>query len=55
MVLTGGTYEGCSDDVLVGSTIMVELAVVDLDAVDSLPFFPGNIWLTRGVSRRVTH
>jgi hypothetical protein len=50
-MLTGGTYKGCSDDVLVESKLMVELAVVELNTMDSLSFFPGNIWLVRGGSR----
>ena len=41
---------------LVESKLMVDLVVVELeiDNIDSLPFFPGNIWLVRGVSRCVT-
>ena len=56
LVLTGGTYKGCSDDVLVESKLMVGSMVVELDTMDrdSLPFFPRNIWLVRGVSQCVT-
>ncbi|KAF8502802.1 hypothetical protein F5888DRAFT_1887452 [Russula emetica] len=45
LVLTGGTYKGCSDDVLVVSKFMVDLVVVELDTMDSLSLFLGNIWL----------
>ena len=54
LVLTGGTYKGCSDDVVVESKLMVDLVVVKLDTLNNLSFFPGNIWLVRGVSRCVT-
>jgi hypothetical protein len=54
LVLTGGTNKGCSDDVLVESKLMVDLVVVELDTMNSLSFFPGNILLVRGVSRCVT-
>jgi len=54
LVLTGSTYKGCSDDVLVESKFMVDLLVAELDTIDSLSFFPVNIWLIRGVSRCVT-
>lgn len=49
LVLTGGVNNGCSDDMLVASKLMVDLVVVTMD---SLAFFPGNIWLVRGVSTR---
>ena len=56
LVLTGGTYKCCSDDVLVASKLLVVPAVVELDTlVDGLSFFPGNIWLVRRVSRRSTN
>lgn len=51
LVLTGGTYKVPSDDVLVESKLRVDLAVVELDAMDNLFFFSGNICLMRGVSR----
>jgi hypothetical protein len=54
LVLTGVTHKGCSDDVLVESKLMVDLVVIVLDTIDSLPFFPGNICLVRGVSGCVT-
>jgi hypothetical protein len=44
-VLTGGTYKGCSDDVLVESKLMFDLVEVELDTMDILTLFPGNIWL----------
>lgn len=52
LVLTGGTYNVCSDDMLVVSELMVVLVVAELDA--TLSFFPENICLVRGVSRHVT-
>jgi hypothetical protein len=43
-VLTGGAYNGRSDDVLAESKLMVVLVVpVVLDIVDSLFFFPESI------------
>lgn len=43
--LTGGIYRSCSDDVFVESKLMVDLVVVELDTMDNLALFPGNIWL----------
>jgi len=54
LVLTGGTYKRCSDDVLVESKLVVDLVVVELDTMNNLSFFPGNIWLVRDVNRCVT-
>jgi hypothetical protein len=54
-VLTGGTYKGFSDDVLVESKLMVDLPVgIELDTLDRLSFIPRNFWLVQGVSRYVT-
>jgi hypothetical protein len=55
LVLTGvgGAYNGCADDVLDESKLMVVLVPVELDSVDSLFFLPESIWLAQDVSRCV--
>jgi hypothetical protein len=47
-VLTGGVYNGCSEDVLEVAKLIVEQVVelmmlVELDTVDSLFFLPESI------------
>jgi hypothetical protein len=49
LVLTSGTYNGFSDDVL--ETKLGVYLAVEHDAMNDLTFFPGNICLMRGVSR----
>ncbi len=53
-MLTGGTYKGCSNNVLVELKLMVELVVVELDITDNLFFLPEIICLVPCVSRYVT-
>lgn len=43
LVLTGGTYNVFSDDMLATSELMVELVLVEFDAMDTLLFFPGDV------------
>jgi hypothetical protein len=49
-MLTGGTYKGCLDNVLVELKLMVELVVVELDITDNLLFLPEIIFLVPCVS-----
>jgi hypothetical protein len=44
LVLTGGVYNGCADDVLDESKLMVVAVVpAELDTVDSLFFLPESV------------
>lgn len=45
LVLTGGAYNGCADDVLDEAKLMAEPMLIEIDTVDSLFLLPDSIWL----------
>ena len=47
LVLTGGAYDGCANDVLDGSEakLMAEPMLVEIDTVENLFLLPDSIWL----------